>query len=68
MITWWGQAFLEIVWKDLETVGNIQLWKLTDGKIVLTDNSAVLEGVVSVENIVVILLWRLQVASLLIFT
>ena len=68
MITWWGQAFLEIVWKDLETVGNIQLWKLADGKIVLTDNSAVLEGVVSVENIVVILLWRLQVASLLIFT
>ena len=68
MITWWRQAFLEIVWKDLETVGNIQLWKLTDGKIVLTDNSAVLEGVVSVENIVVILLWRLQVASLLIFT
>ena len=59
---------MEIVWKDLETVGNIQLWKLADGKIVLTDNCAVLEGVVSVENLVVILLWRLQVTSLFIFT
>ena len=59
---------MEIVWKNLKTVGNVQLWKLADGEIILTDNSAVLEGVVSVKNLVVILLWRLQIASLFIFS
>ena len=58
---------MEIVRKNLETIGNVQLRKLADGEIVLTDNCAVLEGVVSVEDLVVILLWRLQIASLFIF-